>query len=120
MDSPFGPRPARKGTLCITHLQCLTHVTRSHLPEQPARVQSVMQAIRQLADEVKLKQPPDAASSLMPPPPSVHAAAPFDVVELDSSPAMLAMLEAQLTELTHEADEQTQTGLRAALQPCRL
>ena len=113
MDSPFGPRPARKGTLCITHLQCLTHVTRSHLPEQPARVQSVMQAIRQLADEVKLKQPPDAASSLMPPPPSVHAAAPFDVVELDSSPAMLAMLEAQLTELTHE---QTQTGLRAALQ----
>eukprot|EP00900_Chrysochromulina_parva_P014578 jgi/Chrpa1/23120/Chrysochromulina_OHIO_Genome00001279-RA len=116
MDSPFGPRPARKGTLCITHLQCLTHVTRSHLPEQPARVQSVMQAIRQLADEVKLKQPPDAASSLMPPPPSVHAAAPFDVVELDSSPAMLAMLEAQLTELTHEADEQTQTGLRAALQ----
>ena len=76
-------------TLCITHSACLKHYVGSKRhPEQPARVASVMSSLRELLDE----QFTGSASS-----PFV-----FNLQELDSSPAMLAMLEAQLSELTQE------------------
>ena len=75
-------------TLCITHTQCLKHYVRDkNHPEQPARVASVVASLRDLLNEQYTSQEGDGAF-------------PFHMMEMSSSPAMLSMLEAQLSELT--------------------
>ena len=78
--------PARPlSTLCITHSECLSHINKPNHPEQAERVTAVMRAIRELDGAVKSAAPE----------PNPHPA-PFSIVELETSPAMLGMLESQL------------------------
>ena len=74
------PRVATsRPTLCITHAQCAKHVTPEYSPEQPARVAHVMRAIHEL----------EAASA------AAEAPA-LQIVELETSAAMLQTLDAKL------------------------
>ena len=68
---------------------CLKHFvgSRNH-PEQPARVAAVMSSLRELLDE---QYSGEAETQYV-----------FNLQEMESSPAMLKMLEAQLSELTAE------------------
>ena len=87
-------------TLCITHAACLKHYvgSRNH-PEQPARVASVMASLRDLLDEQYTGK--NNAEGFL-----------FNLQEMESSPAMLTMLEKQLSELTKEAPQTKVVGLQ--------
>ena len=73
--------PSPSCTLIVSHKQCTTHTTGKTCPEQPARVRTIMAALKKLHKAMK-------------------ADSPFSLRELKSSESMLMMLEAQLVHLT--------------------
>ena len=118
-------------TIVITHKQCTTHITSKEHPEQPARIKAITTALRErLAKEASVPADSQEAAGIacmFAPidPVAIDAACvqaripsreqsrrpPFDMLEMESSQAMLAMLEAQLTSLTDETA--AHTGLPA-------
>ena len=104
-------------TFVITHNQCTTHITSKLHPEQPARVTSIISALRRI-ERRSLKGKGNAMFAPVDPAyiasgeeeeqaaegeaervddPAAAAEANFQMIEMDSSPAMLATLEALLT-----------------------
>ena len=70
------------GTLVITHAQCTQHKTHKGCPERPQRVHSVMEELQKVMDEHEDQEAP-----------------PFAVLDMQTSPAMLQQLQAQLRSL---------------------
>ena len=112
------PAPSSR-TLVIAHKQCTTHVTHKTHPEQPTRVKAVVAALRQrLAKEAKARPNSptlfapvggvtidgggsaivDSHDTFVPVDGKACKQPVYTVLEMESSPAMLTMLEAQLTD----------------------
>lgn len=114
-DPSFGGSAAAAGPSCatwvISHAQCTSHITHRMCPEQPARVQRVLERLRSL---LLGGEPSAEGQSSRPggvPPPR------FRLLELTTSTEMLAALEAQLIKPTEAPAAASSSPLDTALMP---